>query len=155
MNNPDNLTSFLNYIDHPSKYDPRSLKKQRVKLDPKIKDSIYKINSSGWLWTIWSCQGHLLGREKGSIPYFTFIVDKKYLDRLFYIIHLSFPKEANLKFPIYSNGFWYGISQGVEDDIYCVISWHLYFSQGKVGLDKIQKCMIQFADSIEVLDVKK
>ena len=155
MNNPDNLTSFLNYIDHPSKYDPRSLKKQRVKLDSKIKDSIYKINSSGWLWTIWSCQGHLLGREKGSIPYFTFIVDKKYLDRLFYIIHLSFPKEANLKFPIYSNGFWYGISQGVEDDIYCVISWHLYFSQGKVGLDKIQKCMIQFADSIEVLDVKK
>ena len=155
MNNPDNLTSFLNYIDHPSKYDPRSLKKQRVKLDSKIKDTIYKINSSGGLWTIWSCQGHLLGREKGSIPYFTFIVDKKYLDRLFYIIHLSFPKEANLKFPIYSNGFWYGISQGVEDDIYCVISWHLYFSQGKVGLDKIQKCMIQFADSIEVLDVKK
>jgi len=155
MNNPDNLTSFLNYIDHPSKYDPRLLKKHRVKLDPKIKDSIYKINNSDWLWTIWSCQGHLLGREKGSIPYFTFIVDKRYLDKLFHVIHLSFPKEANMKFPIYSNGFWYGISQGVEDDIYCVISWHLYFSQGKVGLDKIQKCMIQFADSIEVLDVKK
>jgi hypothetical protein len=43
MNNPDNLTNFLNYIDHPSKYDPRLLKKHRVKLDPKIKDSIYKI----------------------------------------------------------------------------------------------------------------
>jgi hypothetical protein len=155
MNNPDNLTSFLNYIDHPSKYDPRLLKKHRVKLDPKIKDSIYKINNSDWLWTIWSCQGHLLGREKGSIPYFTFIVDKRYLDKLFHVIHLSFPKEANMKFPIYSNGFWYGISQGVEDDTFCVINWHLYFSQGKVGLDKIQKCMIQFADSIEVLDVKK
>jgi hypothetical protein len=155
MNNPDNLTNFLNYIDHPSKYDPRLLKKHRVKLDPKIKDSIYKINNSDWLWTIWSCQGHLLGREKGSIPYFTFIVDKRYLDKLFHVIHLSFPKEANMKFPIYSNGFWYGISQGVEDDIYCVINWHLYFSQGKVGLDKIQKCMIKFADSIEVLDVKK
>jgi hypothetical protein len=82
-------------------------------------------------------------------------VDKRYLDKLFHVIHLSFPKEAKMNFPIYSNGFWYGISQGVEDDIYCVINWHLYFSQGKVGLDKIQKCMIQFADSIEVLDVKK
>ena len=155
MHNPDNLARFLDYIGHPEQFDPRYLKENKIKLDSKIKDSIYKINRSNWLWTIWSCQGHLLGREKGSIPYFTFIVDKKYLDRLFYIIHLSFPKEANLKFPIYSNGFWYGISQGVEDDIYCVISWHLYFSQGKVGLDKIQKCMIQFADSIEVLDVKK
>jgi hypothetical protein len=155
MNSPDNLSIFLNYIDHPSKYDPRLLKKHRAKLDPKIKDSIYKINSSGWLWTIWSCQGHLVGKEKGSIPYFTFIVDKKYVGELLSKIHLSFPKEADLNYPIYNNGYWYGISQGVEDDNYCVINWHLYFSQGKVGLDKIQKCMINFAESIEVLDVKK
>ena len=47
------------------------------------------------------------------------------------------------------------ISQGVEDDTFCVINWHLYFSQGKVGLSKIQDSMISFAKSIEVLDVKK
>ncbi len=155
MNNPDNLTIFLKYISHPEEFDPRYLKQNKVKLDPKIKESIYKINSTNWLWTIWSCQGHLTGKEKGSIPYFTFIVDKKYLSDLFMAIHNCYPKEANLNFPIYDNGYWYKISQGVEDDNYCVINWILFSSNGKLGLSKIQECIIKFADSIKVLDVKK
>ena len=155
MYNPDNLAKFLDYIGHPEQYDPRYLKENKIKLDSKIKDSIYKINRSNWLWTIWSCQGHLTGKEKGSIPYFTFIVDKKYLSDLFMTMHACFPKEANLEFPIYNNGYWYKISQGVEDDNYCVINWHLFSSEGKLGLNKIQECIIKFADKIEVKNVKE
>jgi hypothetical protein len=155
MHSPDNLSSFLKLIQHPNDYDQRFLKQNKIKLDPKIKESIYNINNSDWLWTIWSCQGHLVGKEKDSIPYFTFIVDKNYLGRLLFQIHLSFPKKADLDFPIYNNGYWYSISQGIEDDNYCVINWHLYFPQGKVGLSKIQDSMISFAKNIEVLDVKE
>ena len=43
----------------------------------------------------------------------------------------------------------------IEDDNYCVINWHLFSSEGKLGLNKIQECIIKFADKIEVLNVKK
>ena len=68
-------------------------------------------------------------------------------------MHSCFPKEANLDFPIYNNGYWYKISQGVEDDNYCVINWILFSPDGKLGLRKIQESIIKFADKIEVLDV--
>ena len=36
--------------------EPKKLKKSHI--DSKIRNAIFKINTSDWVWTLWSCQGH-------------------------------------------------------------------------------------------------
>lgn len=144
----DDLTNFLIKIDYLENHDPRKLIENKVPLDKKIKNSVLKINNSNWVWTLWSCQGHNRGVNKGSVPYLVFIVEKKNLGNLLTLIHNSTPKIATTEFPCYNGSFCYEISPGFEDEKYCIISLHYSLAYGTLKLNLIQQSMNTLAESI-------
>jgi hypothetical protein len=46
---------------------PRDLKKKDI--DKKMRPICDRINSSDYCWTVFSCQGHFSGSQKGCLPY--------------------------------------------------------------------------------------
>lgn len=144
----DKLSEFLQKIDYLNNHDPRKLVENKVKLDKKIKDAVIKINKSKWVWTLWCCQGHNRGINKGSVPYYVFIVEKTKLGDLLSKIHNSSPKQATEEFPCHNGAFWYEISPGFEDENFMVLSLHYCRAYGNLSLNRIQQSMNDLADLI-------
>ena len=74
------LKDFLAKInfDDPSEYDFDTDKH----IDGNIRETLKNINKSSWCWTLFSCEGHLCDNEAKTLPYFVFIVKKKYIHYL-------------------------------------------------------------------------
>ena len=70
--------------------EPKKLKKSHI--DNKIRDAVYKINSSDWVWTIWSCQGHIHKKDYKSITYISFCCLKGHEPKLVNSVYQSIEK---------------------------------------------------------------
>ena len=93
--NHNHLSRFLDKINYP---DPRNVNPKDI--DKKIRDGIVRINKSNWVWTVYSCSGHM---NKFSHPYIVFIVDNKYKGLLLENIYNSFNKDIDdIKFSMLS-----------------------------------------------------
>ena len=116
----DSLSLFLEKISLFENHDPRLLIKNKVHLDPKIKSTILAINQSGWCWTLFCCQGHIRGKQKGCIPYVVFIVKNEYKSLLLEKIFNNIPFDVNIDFPLMNN-FRVEISPGFKDEKYSLL----------------------------------
>ena len=112
----DELTSFLNKIGFQNN-DPRNLKKNKVHIDLKLKKTIYKINESGWCWTLFCCSGHNSGPQKNCVPYIVFIVKNEYKNKIISLVADCLPKDPNPspKFPLI-NSLWLEYHEGFYDE---------------------------------------
>lgn len=144
----DDISYFLEKISYTGKHDPRKLIENKIPIDKKIKDSIIKINQTNWVWTLWSCQGHNRGVNKGSVPYLVFLVKKTHLAHLLLKIHQTSPKIATADLPCFNGSFWYELSPGFEDENFAVISLHYCKAYGTLALNRIQQSMNDLADAI-------
>ncbi len=144
----EKLTHFLEKISYSENHDPRLIRKNKVKIDEKIKNSILKINESNWVWTLWSCQGHLSGYNKGSLPYLVFIVKKEFLGSLLLKIYQSIPYCAKKELPLVNGPFSYTVTPGYTDENFSIVSLHYSYARGTLVLNEIQQSINNLADSI-------
>ena len=70
--------------------EPKKLKKSHI--DLKIRDAILKINLSDWVWTLWSCQGHIHKNDCKSITYISFCCVKGFETKLVTKVYESIEK---------------------------------------------------------------
>lgn len=143
----DCLSSFLEKISFSENHDPRNLIKNKVHLDSKIKNTILNINQSGWCWTLFCCQGHDRGKQKGAIPYVVFIVKNEYKSSLLEKIFNNIPYDVNINFPLMNN-FRVEISPGFNDEKYSIISAHWYCNMTLLELQLVQDSMVSLGNSI-------
>ena len=143
----DSLSLFLEKISLSENHDPRHLIKNKVHLDPKIKKTIININQSGWCWTLFCCQGHNRGKQKGCIPYVVFIVKNEYKSSLLEKIFNNIPYDVNINFPLMNN-FRVEISPGFNDEKYSIISAHWYCNMTLRELQLVQDSMVNLGNSI-------
>jgi hypothetical protein len=143
----DSLSLFLEKISLFENHDPRLLIKNKVHLDPKIKSTILAINQSGWCWTLFCCQGHIRGKQKGCIPYVVFIVKNEYKSLLLEKIFNNIPFDVNIDFPLMNN-FRVEISPGFKDEKYSIISAHWYCNMALSELQLVQDSMVNLGSSI-------
>jgi hypothetical protein len=144
----EDLSYFLETIKYTGKLDPRKLVENKIPIDKKIKDSVLKINQTNWVWTLWSCQGHNRGANKGCLSYYVFVVKKKYLSVLLEKIYNTSPKTATCEFPCHNGSYSYQLSAGYEDENFSVVSLHYHSSHGNLSLNRIQQSMNELAVSI-------
>lgn len=128
--------SFEKFIQQISKgavkySDPRKLDIKII--DCKIRKTIKIINQSNWCWTIWSCQGHIHKDGAITLPYFTFIIKKKYSSKFFEILSDILPDYKCKKFPVVPNAR-IEISKGFSNKKYCIVNVHFskYFVTNRV-----------------------
>jgi hypothetical protein len=114
---------FLAKIDFedPSQYDFDSDKN----IDENIKETLKNINKSSWCWTLFSCEGHLCQNEAKTLPYFVFVVKRKYTNFLLgFIFETLNPKiEEKTQFPLI-NSKDVIVSWGFTDDKYAIVNAH-------------------------------
>lgn len=130
--------------------DPRLLEKNKVPLDRKIKNSILKLNKSGWCWTLFCCSGHTTGHQKTNVPYIVFVVKNNYKKYLLNFIADTFPKDPRptLKFPLVTC-FSINLQEGFSDENYTIISVYWYGTlESKRNLHIVQNSMNDLADRI-------
>jgi hypothetical protein len=117
------LIEFLAKIDFkdPSNHDFDN----DEKIDENIRETLKNINKSSWCWTLFSCEGHLCDNEAKSLPYFVFVVKKKYIHYLLgFIFNTLDPKiEEITSFPLI-NSMDVIISWGFTDEKYAVVNAH-------------------------------
>jgi len=120
----DDLSHFFMKLnsqeDYCRYYDPRTLDLKKTKLDSKIKNAVQKINSSSWVWTLFSCQGHKYKSKATSLPYFVFIVRNQYKAKFLELIHDTLPSNECNRYPI--TGHSVEINCGMRDDKFTVIT---------------------------------
>lgn len=117
------LKDFLNKIkfDDPSEYDFDA----DSSIDSNIKETIKNINKSSWCWTLFSCEGHNHDDNSQSLPYFVFIVKKKFIPVLLGMLFDTLDPKIDKITPLplcNTNGI--NVSWGFTDDKYAVISVH-------------------------------
>ena len=56
-------------------------------LDSKIAEAVFSINASGWVWTVWSCEGHDHGEGCKTIPYLGLVVQTNRVGELLEILY--------------------------------------------------------------------
>lgn len=114
---------FLAKIDFkdPSQYDFDT----DDKVDPNIKETLKNINKSSWCWTMFSCEGHVVKEEAKTLPYFIFIVKKKYIPVLLGYIFETLNPEINgdKKLPLI-NSQDVIISWGYTDEKFAIVNAH-------------------------------
>lgn len=117
------LIEFFDKIkfDNPSEYDFDS----DEKIDPNIKETLKNINKSSWCWTLYSCEGHNYKDESKTLPYFVFVVKKKFIPVLlgfiFNTLNPDIDKPTN--FPL-QNSKDIILSWGFTDEKYAIVSAH-------------------------------
>ena len=117
------LKDFLNKIkfDDPSEYDFDA----DSSIDSNIKETIKNINKSSWCWTLFSCEGHNHDDNSQSLPYFVFIVKKKFIPVFLGMLFDTLDPKIDKITPLplcNTNGI--NVSWGFTDDKYAVISVH-------------------------------
>jgi hypothetical protein len=114
---------FLAKIDFndPSEYDFDTDKL----IDSNIRETLKNINKSSWCWTLFSCEGHLLDNEAKTLPYFVFVVKKKYIHYLLGFIFDTLDPKVNEKteFPLINSNDVI-VSWGFADDKFAVVNAH-------------------------------
>lgn len=118
-----NFKEFLSKIhfDDPSEYDFDA----DEAIDANIKETIKNINKSSWCWTLFSCEGHNHEDNSQSLPYFVFIVKKKFIPVLLGMLFNTLNAKVNeiTQLPLCNtNGL--NISWGFTDDKYAIVSAH-------------------------------
>jgi hypothetical protein len=145
----DELTSFLNKIGFEN-HDPRNLKKNKVHLDIKLKKTIYKINESGWCWTLFCCSGHNSGPNKSSVPYIVFIVKNEYKSDILRLVSDCLPKNPNpsTKFPLITP-IWLEYHEGYSDENLTTITMYWYGTlKSRERLSLVQDSLTKLGDRI-------
>jgi hypothetical protein len=118
-----NFKEFLEKINFkdPSDYDFDA----DVTIDKNIKETLKNINKSSWCWTLFSCEGHNHEDKSKSLPYFVFIVKKKYIPVLFGMLYNTLDPVVDRisKFPL-CNTNYISLSWGFTDDKYAIMNVH-------------------------------
>lgn len=117
------LIDFLNKIkfNDPSEYDFDS----DEKIDPNIKETLKNINKSSWCKTLYSCEGHIDKGDCKTLPYFVFVVKKRYIPVLLGLIFETLNPDVDklTEFPL-QNSKDIILSWGFTDEKYAIVSAH-------------------------------
>jgi hypothetical protein len=94
-------------------------------IDKNIRETLKNINKSSWCWTLFSCEGHLFKNEAKTLPYFVFIVKKKYIHYLLgFIFDTLDPKiDEKTQFPLINSNDVI-VSCGFTDDKFAIVNAH-------------------------------
>ena len=143
---------FLAKIDFkdPSQYDFDS----DDQIDSNIKETLKNINKSSWCWTMFSCEGHVVKDQAKTLPYFIFIVKKKYIPVLLgFIFDTLNPQiDGDKSFPLI-NSQDVIISWGYTDEKYAIVSAH--WSSSFLIEDSHKKLIKDFYNmSFRILEAK-
>ena len=127
---------------------PRQLKKKDI--DWKMRPICDRINASDYCWTVFCCQGHLSGIQKGSLPYLVLLcVNEKrpyILNQLYSAFEVD--GEYDERFPLCgprSNMML--ISMGLKDEHFTYITIH-FNAEKKKDQDYCVKIMDRFSRAI-------
>lgn len=124
-------------------------------IDVNIKETIKNINKSSWCWTLFSCEGHNHDDNSQSLPYFVFIVKKKYIPVLLGMLLDTLDAKVDEITPLplcNTNGI--NVSWGFTDDKYAIINvhWAHNFLEDEV---QHKKLLSDFYDmSFKILEAK-
>ena len=124
-------------------------------IDVNIKETIKNINKSSWCWTLFSCEGHNHDDKSQSLPYFVFIVKKKYIPVLLSMLLDTLDAKVDEITPLplcNTNGI--NVSWGFTDDKYAIINvhWAHNFLEDEV---QHKKLLSDFYDmSFKILEAK-
>ena len=124
-------------------------------IDVNIKETIKNINKSSWCWTLFSCEGHNHDDKSQSLPYFVFIVKKKYIPVLLGMLLDTLDAKVDEITPLplcNTNGI--NVSWGFTDDKYAIINvhWAHNFLEDEV---QHKKLLSDFYDmSFKILEAK-
>lgn len=148
-----NFKDFLKKINFkdPSEYDFDA----DDAIDVNIKETIKNINKSSWCWTLFSCEGHNHDDNSQSLPYFVFIVKKKYIPVLLSMLLDTLDAKVDEITPLplcNTNGI--NVSWGFTDDKYAIINvhWAHNFLEDEV---QHKKLLSDFYDmSFKILEAK-
>lgn len=124
-------------------------------IDKKILETLKNINKSSWCWTVFSCEGHLYESGDHSLPYFVFIVKKKYIPVLLGFLFETLSPEINKKsnFPLL-NTDPLSLSWGYTNDKYAIVNVH-WPSTNYLEVKEHKKLMKAFYDmSFKILEAK-
>lgn len=125
MNRLDQFIKKIKYSD------PTKLKENNIELDEEIKESIYRINESGWCFTLWCCAGHINKDFIETIPYIVFAVDNKFKTQVLnHLLETTKFGKKSIKFPLLSDAR-IELSMGYNDKYYSVISAYWYLNDHK------------------------
>lgn len=149
-------TSFKDFLkkinfNDPSEYDFDA----DDAIDVNIKETIKNINKSSWCWTLFSCEGHNHDDKSQSLPYFVFIVKKKYIPVLLGMLLDTLDAKVDEITPLplcNTNGI--NVSWGFTDDKYAIINvhWAHNFLEDEV---QHKKLLSDFYDmSFKILEAK-
>jgi len=126
----------------------RQLKKKDI--DWKMRPICDRINASDYCWTVFCCQGHLSGNQKGGLPYLSLLcVNEKrpyILDQLYSAFEVD--EEYNKNLPLCGpRTNMMLISMGLKDENFTYITIH-FNAQGKNDQDYCVKIMDRFSRTI-------
>ena len=94
-------------------------------IDPQIIETIKNINKSSWCWTLFSCEGHNHEDKSQSLPYFVFIVKKKYIPVLLGMLFNTLDPNVGEITPLpLCNTNSINVSWGFTDDKYAIVNAH-------------------------------
>lgn len=145
---------FLKKInfDDPSEYDFDSDKF----IDANIKETLKNINKSSWCWTLFSCEGHNHKEDNSqSLPYFVFIVKKKYISVLLGMLFDTLdPRVDEITLLPLCNSNSINISWGFTDDKYAIVNvhWAYHFLEEQNQHTKLLSDIYNM--SFKILDAK-
>jgi hypothetical protein len=143
---------FLAKIDFedPSNYDFDN----DQNIDENIKETLKNINKSSWCWTLFSCEGHLCQNEAKTLPYFVFVVKKKYIHYLLGFIFDTLSPNIDQKtdFPLINSNDVI-ISWGFTDEKYAIVNAH--WSSSYLESNAHEKLVKDFYDmSFKIFEAK-
>jgi len=111
---------------------PRELKKKHV--DPKLREIVDRINKTDYCWTVFSCQGHLSGSQKGCLPYLVLLCANEYRPHVFETLYKCFEYDVKYEeqFPLLGcRSDIINISLGIKDDDFTYITIHFMATNKK------------------------
>ena len=126
----------------------RQLKKKDI--DWKMRPICDRINASDYCWTVFCCQGHLSGNQKGGLPYLSLLcVNEKrpyILDQLYSAFEVD--EEYNKNLPLCGpRTNMMLISLGLKDENFTYITIH-FNAEKKKDQDYCVKIMDRFSRTI-------
>jgi hypothetical protein len=104
---------------------PRDLKKKHI--DPKLRDIVERINKTDYCWTVFSCQGHLSGSQKGTLPYLVLLCANDKRPHIFETLFKCFEYDLAYEneFPLLgSRSDIIKVSLGIKDENFTYITIH-------------------------------
>jgi hypothetical protein len=145
----DNLTQYCN--DNRI-IDPRTTNFEEIEIDEKIKHFVKTINKSNWLYTIWSCQGHLHTENTHTLPYFVFLVDNQKINQFLHLIYQTIPetKKEITKGLLGTSGEEITINKNDTGEYYSLIS--IYWSKQLIDNENFYQKLNQMAERINPLN---